>query len=155
MAWAATGKVLPGLLGRLMTHPFFSCHHRKAGREEFNLAWLTTILAGSERPEDVQATLAAYTADTVADAIRDHCGTPAELYVCGGGAYNGPLMQRLAEALPQTRIATTDFLGLPPDQVEALAFAWLAWRTLHGEPGNLPAVTGACGSRILGAIYPA
>ena len=60
-----------------------------------------------------------------------------------------------ASACRESRTATTDFLGLPPDQVEAMAFAWLAWRTLHGEPGNLPAVTGARGPRILGAIYPA
>jgi anhydro-N-acetylmuramic acid kinase len=155
-AWAATGKVLPELIDRLLAHPFLALTPPKScGREEFNLAWLTTILSGSERPEDVQATLAAFTVKTVADAVRRHCETPDELYVCGGGAYNGALMRQLAEALPRSRTTTTDFLGLPANHVEATAFAWLAWRTLQGEPGNLPAVTGARGPRILGAIYPA
>jgi anhydro-N-acetylmuramic acid kinase len=155
-AWGATGKVLPELLDRLLAHPFLALTPPKScGREEFNLAWLTTKLSGGERPEDVQATLAAFTANTVADAVRRHCGTPDELYVCGGGAHNGVLMRQIAAALPQSRTTTTDFLGLPANHVEAMAFAWLAWRTLHGEPGNLPAVTGARGPRILGAIYPA
>ena len=89
-AWAATGKVLPELLARLMAHPFLALPPPKScGREEFNLAWLQAQLAGNERAEDVQATLAAFTARTVADAVRDHCGSPDELYVCGGGARNG------------------------------------------------------------------
>jgi anhydro-N-acetylmuramic acid kinase len=155
-AWGATGKVLPELLERLLTHPFLALTPPKScGREEFNFAWLITKLSGNERPEDVQATLVAYTAQTVADAVRRHCGTPAELYVCGGGALNGVLMRQIASALPQSRTTTTDFLGLPANHVEAMAFAWLAWRALNGEPGNLPAVTGARGPRILGAIYPA
>lgn len=154
--WAATGQVLPVVLDRLLSHPFLALPPPKScGREEFNLAWLKTQLSGDERPEDIQATLAAFTATSVADAVRRHCGTPDELCVCGGGAYNSLLMERLAEALPRSRTTTTDFLGLPPDQVEAMAFAWLAWRTLDGVPGNLPAVTGARGPRILGAIYPA
>jgi anhydro-N-acetylmuramic acid kinase len=155
-AWAATGKVLPELLDCLMKHPFLALPPPKScGREEFNLAWLTTQLSGGEHPEDVQATLVAFTVRAAVNAIRDRCETPTELYVCGGGARNGLLMRKLAENLPGSRTTTTDFLGLPPDQVEAMAFAWLAWRTLHGEPGNLPAVTGARGPRILGAIYPA
>ncbi len=155
-AWAATGQVLPELLDRLLAHPFLALTPPKScGREEFNLAWLTTKLSGDERPEDVQATLAAFTANTVANAVRRHCGTPAELHVCGGGVHNGVLMRQIAAALPQSRTTTTDFLGLPAEHVEAMAFAWLAWRTMHGEPGNLPGVTGARGPRILGAIYPA
>jgi anhydro-N-acetylmuramic acid kinase len=154
--WAATGEVLPELLARLAQHPFLELSPPKScGREEFNLAWLGRLLAGSERPEDVQATLAEFTAATVAGAVRRHCGSPDELYVCGGGARNAHLMRLLAERSSARRVATTDILGLPAEHVEATAFAWLARRTLRGEPGNLPAVTGARGPRILGAIYPA
>lgn len=155
-AWAASGKLLPDLLARLMAHPFLALPPPKScGREEFSLAWLQAQLTGYEGPEDVQATLAEFTARTVVDTIRGHCGRPDELYVCGGGAQNALLMRLLAQHAVATRVATTDSLGLPPDRVEATAFAWLAWRTLHGEAGNLPAVTGARGPRILGAIYPA
>lgn len=154
--WSATGTVLPALLARLMQHPFLAQHPPKScGREEFSLAWLTGQLAGDEAVEDVQATLAAFTVTTVADALRHHCSPAGELYVCGGGARNGLLMRMLGQRFPTWRVATTDFLGLPAEHVEAMAFAWLARRTLHGEPGNLPAVTGARGPRILGAIYPA
>jgi anhydro-N-acetylmuramic acid kinase len=147
---------LPQLLDRLLTHPFFALSPPKScGREEFNLGWLKARLSGNERPEDVQATLAAFTAKAAIDAVHRHFGQPEELYVCGGGARNGWLMAQLAERAPDWRTTTTDSLGLPADQVEAMAFAWLAWRTLHGQPGNLPAVTGARGPRILGAIYPA
>ncbi len=155
-AWAETGTVIPELLERLLTHVFLALPPPKScGREEFNLAWLQTQLSGRERPEDVQATLATFTARTVVDAVGRYCGQPEELYVCGGGARNGMLMRLLAEHPLKWRVATTDFLGLPAEHVEAMAFAWLAWRTLHGESGNLPAVTGARGPRILGAIYPA
>jgi anhydro-N-acetylmuramic acid kinase len=155
-AWAASGKPLPDLLARLMAHPFLALPPPKScGREEFNLAWLQTHLKDDERSEDVQATLAEFTARSIADAVHNHCGKPDELYVCGGGAYNAWLMRLLARHGLARRIATTDFLGLPPDRVEAMAFAWLAWRALRGEPGNLAAVTGAHGARVLGAIYPA
>ncbi len=155
-AWAATGRVLPDLLACLVAHPFLALAPPKScGREEFNLAWLEAQLTGNERREDVQATLTELTARTVADAVRGHCGHPDELYVCGGGARNGLLMRLLAQQAVARRVATTDFLGLPPEHVEAMAFAWLARRSLHGEAGNLPAVTGARGLRILGAIYPA
>jgi len=155
-SWAATGTVLPELLARLRAHPFLALPPPKScGRAEFNLDWLSRQLEGTERPRDVQATLAAFTAATVADAVRDHCGTPDELVVCGGGARNRTLMKLLAERVPARRTIGTDSLGLPVDWVEAAAFAWLAWRTLRGEPGNLPAVTGARGPRVLGAIYPA
>lgn len=154
--WAATGKPLPDLLDRLLQHPFLALPPPKScGREEFNLTWLDTQLAGGERAEDVQATLAEFTARSLVDAAQRHCGTPEEAYVCGGGARNATLMRLLAERGLARRVATTDFLGLPAEHVEATAFAWLARRTLHNEPGNLPAVTGAKGPRVLGAIYPA
>ena len=112
-------------------------------------------LAGDESPQDVLATLAELTAIGIAEAIRQWCGQSAGIFVCGGGAHNGHLLTRLGDHLPTCRIASTDFLGQPPDWVEATAFAWLAWRTLNKLPGNLPSVTGASGPRILGGIYPA
>jgi anhydro-N-acetylmuramic acid kinase len=155
-AWAAAGTCLPDLLDRLMQHPFLALPPPKScGREEFNLVWLTSLLTGKERAEDVQATLAAFTAATIVNATRRYCGTPDEAHVCGGGARNTTLMRLLSERGLAKRVATTSVLGLPAEHVEATAFAWLAWRTLHGQSGNLPAVTGAAGLRILGAIYPA
>jgi anhydro-N-acetylmuramic acid kinase len=111
-------------------------------------------LAGSERPVDVQATLLALTADTIAGAVRRYCAGARAVFVCGGGAYNRALLARLAALLPGRRVGTTAALGVEPEHVEALAFAWLARQALKGRPGNLPAVTGARGPRVLGAIYP-
>lgn len=152
--WARQGHMLPQLLDRLAVHPFLTLPPPKScGREQFNLAWLRTQLAGDERPEDVQATLAAFTARSAASAIVQWCGTPEEVYVCGGGARNAALMEELASRLAGCRIDTTDALQMPSDWVEAIAFAWLARRALRAQPGNLPAVTGARGPRVLGAIY--
>jgi anhydro-N-acetylmuramic acid kinase len=153
--WASEGQVLPDLLQRLLADPFFAAGPPKScGRDEFNSAWLETRLAGSERPEAVQATLLELTAVSVATAIGRWCGNPQEVFVCGGGTRNQALMARLQQHLPDCRVASTDFLGQPADWVEAVAFAWLAWRTLRDETGNLAEVTGARGPRILGAIYP-
>jgi len=153
--WAREGRVLPELLKRLLADAFFSTSPPKScGRDEFNLPWLEGYLAGSERPEDVQATLLELTALSATQAIAHWCGKPDELFVCGGGARNLLLMDSLQCHLPDCRVAGTDSLGQPADWVEAVAFAWLAWRTLHGEAGNLAEVTGARGPRILGAIYP-
>jgi anhydro-N-acetylmuramic acid kinase len=104
---------------------------------------------------DVQATLAALTVQTCAQDLLRHAPTAKRLLVCGGGAYNQHLMSMLSQALPEVDVASTEAHGLPPLQVEAAAFAWLARQTLLNLPGNLPAVTGARGPRVLGAIYPA
>jgi anhydro-N-acetylmuramic acid kinase len=153
--WAAQGRVLPDLLQRLLADDFFTASPPKScGRDEFNSDWLERRLAGDERAEDVQATLLELTAVSASAAIGRWCGSPTEVFVCGGGARNDALMARLRHHLPDCRVAGTDSLGQPGDWVEAVAFAWLAWRTLRGEPGNLAAVTGARGPRILGAIYP-
>lgn len=153
--WASRGRVLPELLQRLLADAFFDAAPPKScGRDEFNSGWLESRLGGRERPEDVQATLLELTAVSAATAINRWCGSPQELYVCGGGARNTALMARLQQHLQDCRVASTDFLGQPADWVEAVAFAWLAWRSLRGEPGNLAEVTGARGPRVLGAIYP-
>lgn len=154
--WASQGKSLPSLLAKLLAHDFFRASPPKScGRDEFNMHWLSQCLGGNERAEDVQATLAELTALTIAQAIQQWCGNPDEVFVCGGGVHNATLMGMLRHYLPTCRITSTGFLGQPPDWVEAVAFAWLAWQTLNGQPSNLPTVTGACAPRILGAIYPA
>lgn len=153
-AWAASGRVLPRLLIKLLAHPFLRRRPPKStGREEFNLRWLRRLLSGNERAADVQATLLELTALAIARAVRRHCASASEVYVCGGGARNRVLMNRLAALLPGKRVATTAVLGVDPQHVEALAFAWLARQTLKNKPGNLPAATGARGPRVLGAIY--
>lgn len=152
--WAEQGQVLPELLDNFLADGFFGASPPKScGRDEFNLPWIERHLAGSERPQDVQATLLELSAVSAIRAIDRWCGNPVELFVCGGGARNKALMARLQHHLPNCRVASTNSLGQAADWVEALAFAWLAWRTLNGEMGNLPEVTGARGPRILGAIY--
>jgi anhydro-N-acetylmuramic acid kinase len=154
-AWAATGKVLPGLLKTLLRHDFFTARPPKsAGREQFNLAWLDGLLTGIEAAADVQATLLELTARGIVEAANAYCQGFDALYVCGGGVHNRALMNRLAE-LAGKPVHSTAVLGIDPDSMEALAFAWLARQCLYGKPGNLPAVTGAAGLRTLGAIYPA
>jgi anhydro-N-acetylmuramic acid kinase len=157
-AWAATGKVVPALLELLLNDPFFKAAPPKSThRDKFNLQWLEEKLRASrvkEEAEDVQATLVALTARTIADAIRLHATKATEVLVCGGGAKNAALMRDLAQELKPRRILTTAHEGVAVEQVEALAFAWLAREALSGRPGNLPAVTGAKGPRVLGAIYP-
>lgn len=155
-AWAAQGAVLPELLERLLAHEFFERRPPKStGRDLFNLKNLDAALAGNERPADVQATLCELTATAIARALTAHCADALEVYLCGGGARNDGLRARLAALLPGRRVAVTDELGIAAESVEAAAFAWLAQRTLAGEPGNLPQVTGARGPCVLGAIYPA
>ena len=158
-AWAARGTVQEGLLDVLLRHAYLARPAPKStGREEFSLAWLEEQLAelGTvPSAGDVQATLAEYSARTVAAAIHLHARATRRVLVCGGGAHNGDLLQRLQALLPETRVESTAMLGLDPDQVEALAFAWLARQTLEGRPGNLPKVTGATAPAVLGGIYPA
>lgn len=152
--WAASGHADAALLARLLADPYFALTPPKStGREVFNLDWLDARLPAGIAPEDVQATLLQLTACSIADALRTSAPAPAELYACGGGVHNAALMNALAGALPQVRVATTAVLGLDPDFVEAVGFAWLARARLEGTPGNLPAVTGARGPRILGGLY--
>ena len=157
-AWAATGSIDAALLGVLLDDPYFAAPAPKSThRDKFNLAWLEERLAKAAsrgEAEDVQATLVALTARTIADAIRATAPGAGEILVCGGGANNDALMRDLSRELAPRRVATTADEGVPVEQVEALAFAWLAREAVAGRPGNLPAVTGAKGPRVLGAIYP-
>ncbi|MFG6463644.1 anhydro-N-acetylmuramic acid kinase [Roseateles sp. DXS20W] len=155
-AWAATGRVLPDLLAALLAEPFFALPPpRSTGRDLFHLGWLDARLTPGAAPADVQATLLELTARSAADALRAQMPAAATLIACGGGARNGRLMQRLGELLRGARVKSSAALGLPVDQVEAAAFAWLAQCFKEKRPGNLPAVTGAAGLRLLGCLYPA
>jgi anhydro-N-acetylmuramic acid kinase len=155
-AWGRTGALDAALLSMLLAEPYFALPPPKStGRDLFNAAWLDARLADRAlAPPDVQATLVALTAATIADAVINECADAAEVLVCGGGARNVALMDELARRLKPRTVESTALHGVPVDQVEALAFAWLARETLAGRPGNLPAVTGARGPRVLGAIYP-
>lgn len=155
-AWAASGRVSPALLATLLAEPFFSLAPPKStGRDLFHLGWLQSRLTPGLAPEDVQATLLELTARSVAEALQAQMPTASSLIACGGGAFNGRLMRRLADLLPGVALTSSADRGLPVDQVEAAAFAWLAHRFVERRPGNLPAVTGAAGPRLLGALYPA
>jgi anhydro-N-acetylmuramic acid kinase len=155
-AWARTGRQIPDLLARLLADEYFRRPPPKStGRDAFDRDWLTQWLSGADAPADVQATLLALTAGCIAEAIEKFCTGAQEVYVCGGGARNVALCALLAQQLAPRGVAATDLLGVDAEHVEALAFAWLARQTLKSQPGNLPAVTGARGPRVLGAIYPA
>ncbi len=155
--WAAAGRLLPALLDRLLSEPYLALPAPKStGRDLFNADWLAERLQdfAAAAPVDIQATLAMFTARTLADAILRDAPDAEAVYVCGGGALNGHLMTQL-QALLGKPVHSTDALGISPNHVEASAFAWLAARFCDRQPGNLPAVTGARGPRILGALYPA
>ena len=157
-AWAATGRLIPALLTILLDEPYLSLPLPKStGRDLFSLQWLTEKLQpfATARPEDIQNTLTEFTAMACTAGVVSYGKNSKELIVCGGGAFNSYLLQRLQAGLPFLRVSTSDMHGLPPLQVEASAFAWLARRMLARQPGNLPSATGAGGPRVLGALYPA
>ncbi len=156
-AWALSGVCHTGLLQGLLAEPYFSLPPPKStGRDLFHLGWLDDHLKswGDLPAADVQATLLELTAQTCVQALLRDMPSPTQLIVCGGGALNDALMQRLSQLCPCPVISSAQ-RGLHPCQVEAAAFAWLAQRAIEGLPGNEPSVTGASGPRVLGAIYPA
>lgn len=156
--WAASGQVIPPLLTDLQSEPYFALPPPKStGRDLFHAAWLDRQLAGYAglAPADVQATLAELTAWVCVRDLARWAPEANELRVCGGGAFNTDLMARLAARATGLRVRSTGEVGLPPDQVEACAFAWLARQFVRREPGSLPSVTGARGARVLGCLYPA
>lgn len=165
--FAASGKVQEDLLAQLLQDDYFSLAPPKStGREHFNMAWLDTILhqhplshqgegggEGENSAQDTQATLCELTAASIAQAIHHHAPQTREVLICGGGAHNAHLMQRLRARLKSCSVESTEKHGINPDWVEAMAFAWLAKQTLEGKLGNLPAVTGATRAVVLGGIY--
>lgn len=155
-AFAAKGRVIGALLHACLDEPYFAAPPPKStGRELFNADWLDRRLAAAAAdaaPEDVQATLAELTAVTVAEAVRTHAAGAARVVVCGGGAHNGDLLERLRRATG-VRVESSGEHGVPPDWVEGAAFAWLARARLEGIPGNVPSVTGARRAVTLGGVY--
>ncbi len=154
-AWARSGQVRDALLDEALSQePFFSAPAPKStGTEYFDLTWLARFFDGELAPVDVQATLLELTARSIAIAMATLPAQASTCFVCGGGAHNGWLLERLAGNLPETRVATTAELGVEPDAVEAIAFAWLARERLAKRPGNLTTVTHARQAAILGGLY--
>ncbi len=157
-AWAATGNVNPLLLKGLLAHPYFKEKPPKStGREMFHLNWLEQLLATQPddiKPEDVQATLLALTAQSISQHILS-LSQVSEVFICGGGAFNPVLLDAIKNEMPGITLTCTDSLNIAADAVEAMAFAWLAYAHIKGLPGNIPDVTGACRPAVLGGLYPA
>jgi anhydro-N-acetylmuramic acid kinase len=157
-AWGARGNVIESLLQAMLAEPFLhQAPPKSTGRDLFHPTWLAHQLSShtNANAADVQATLTEFTARACVNDVLRHAADACELIVCGGGALNGLLMQRLQAGLPNLRVLSSAERGMPPLQVEAAAFAWLARQTVLGLPGNLPKVTGAQGARILGGIFKA
>jgi anhydro-N-acetylmuramic acid kinase len=157
-AWAASGKVLQPLLDEMLADSYFELPPPKStGFEYFNNTWIKDRIAAVGKdvavPQDLQATLAELSAQTIAMSVLEHAPAVEQVLVCGGGVHNDDLMQRLQSHLPGASIQSTEAFGLHPDWVEAAAFAWLAKRRLDEKPGNLPAVTGATQAAVLGSIF--
>jgi anhydro-N-acetylmuramic acid kinase len=157
-AWAATGKVLPALLSAMLADPYFGLVPPKStGRDHFNVRWLEAHLRafGAAAPADVQATLTELTAQACSADVLRHGHGVRRLAVCGGGVLNNHLLHRLRALLPHVEVSSSAQWGLPPLQVEAAAFAWLACKCVHREKLPLESITGAVGARVLGGVYPA
>lgn len=158
--WAATGRVQSALLQHWQGEAFFSKPPPKStGRDLFNAAWLQAVDLSAYQPQDVQATLCELSAWCVDDHMARELPSAAHLWVCGGGTFNGAVMQRLEHRLrlrlgTTATVSSTQAAGMGPLDVEAAAFAWLARRFLQGQVGNVVRVTGARGPRVLGALYP-
>lgn len=151
---AAQGQIQESLLASWLAHPYFQQQPPKStGRELFSLEQLGDLAAYN--PLDALTTLTEFTARSIAMAVEKFGHGQGAIYICGGGVHNDYLLTRLAALLPAHHIQSSAAQGINPDWMEAIAFAWLAWRTLEGKTSNAPAVTGAIGERILGGIYPA
>ena len=152
-AWAKEGIINEALLDRLLADPYFSQDGPKStGQDYFNLTWLHRFDVAALRPEDVQRTLVELTARSAAKALSSiNCRC---VYICGGGRLNTLMVERLESLLAPAKVVDTHSIGIDPDFMEAIAFAWLAKQCIDGIPGNVPEVTGASGPRVLGVIYP-
>jgi len=153
--WAGSGQLIIPLLEAMLKDNFFRVSGPKStGREHFNLSWLNSFLIGNEKPEDVQRTLLELTAQSVSIAIKAEARSSLnELVLCGGGARNCFLVERISDLCSPITTVKTDKLGIPSDDVEAAAFAWLAREHVNRRPGNLCTVTGAKKPKILGATF--
>ena len=155
--WAKTGSIIMPLLAEMLEDSYFSLLPPKStGRDLFNEKWLSRLINNQNyQPNDIAHTLVALSAHSIHDALKQYCGTVDEVYLCGGGAKNGLMIQHLKYLLGDIKLSNIDELGIGIDWAEAIAFAWLAKQCLHHKTANLAEVTGARGPRILGAIYQA
>lgn len=154
-AWAKAHDVNQELLQTLLDDPYFALPYPKStGRESFNTAWLNERLAHFSEldPGVIQASLTAFTATHIANALNEHLDS-GNVWVAGGGVHNKALMQALSEQCPTLNMQNTETIGIHPQWIEAMAFAWLAHQTYHGKPGNLPSVTGASDTAVLGGVW--
>ena len=162
---AATGNVQQPMLSDLLAHPYLAMSPPKTtGREDFGKAYLQGVLAKFQPllKQDIVATLTQYTAQTIADAyarfVFPKVSDVREVIVGGGGVENATLMRDLQAHLskhqPGIQLKTHEDFGVPSKYKEALAFAMLGWAMLTGEPGNVPACTGARQPAILGKLTP-
>ena len=152
-AFAASGKTNATLLAKLLMDDYFQLAPPKStGFEYFNLEWLGEHIDKEMDSADIQSTLCDLTATSIIRAINQYTDATDEIVICGGGAHNKELMRRL-QAITKCPVTTTEVLGIHPDWVEAMAFAWLAYRHNHQQTGNLPSVTGASKTVILGKKY--
>ncbi|MGY8813199.1 MAG: anhydro-N-acetylmuramic acid kinase [Gammaproteobacteria bacterium] len=154
---ATEGTCNEMLLDIFMQDSYFSLIPPKStGKDEFNQQWLTKnldALGVSISIADVQRTLLELSARSICNAIKQYSSDAREILLCGGGIHNPLLVQRIETLLPDMEIVSTEKYGIHPDAVEAVAFAWLAKCRLDNTPGNIPSVTGAEKSVVLGAIY--
>jgi anhydro-N-acetylmuramic acid kinase len=154
--WAASGTTIASLLDAMLVDPYFTqLPPKSTGFEYFNDEWLAALLPGDADRADVQSTLLDLTVATIADAINRHATGVRDVLICGGGVHNRELVRRLGDRLPRATLASTANFGLDPDHVEASAFAWLAMRSIAGETGNAPEVTGASRKTVLGVLHRA
>jgi anhydro-N-acetylmuramic acid kinase len=152
--WAAGGSVIESLLEQFLGDPYFELQPPKStGFEHFNREWLKRFDVDRFEAVDIQATLCEFSARSIAQSIDKHAGNSREVFVCGGGTHNRELLRRLRQQLPSMTVSSTASAGLDPDWVEAVAFAWLAMRTMNEQTGNLPSVTGATHKVVLGDIH--
>ncbi len=153
--WASQGQLIPELLDSLLSDPFLSLAPPKSiGKEYFSLAWLSNYLKSDYQPVDVMHTLMSLTAHAIANAIKNQ-NTPIEqLILCGGGTHNLALKLKISQLIPDAEVKSSAELGVSPDHIEAMMFAWLAYRTINIIPVNLASITGSKGEALLGAIYP-
>ena len=155
-SWGASGECNKDLLKYLLADPYFSLKPPKStGRELFNKHWLKGKLreyGKPIKPKNLQATLSALTATSIANAVSDFCST-SEVYICGGGVHNKFLMENLRAVIPNPVIKTTQSLGIDPDWVESVTFAWMAKQTIENRQVDTTAFTGSAKPSILGGVY--
>lgn len=155
-AWAASGHVIEHLLTEMLLDPYFQQTAPKSlGKEYFSHHWLTAKLHGNEAPEDVQATLLELTAMTIAQAVSQHVSKPSKVVLCGGGVHNRTLHHAIQRHLSDYQVVSSAFLGVDPDFIEAMMFAWFAEKTIQNKSVDMAALTGATKPVVLGVIYPA